>query len=483
MSATTRLAQQPIPGLTPIPFIGPRIAMIRFFSNPIGILQTLHKEHGTVASLNRGDLSFVCAFGPEHNQQLLSNARAFHHFAELPIPLPQDSAAKRFNTNLTAMNGDLHRQQRRLMMPAFHKKTVDSYRDDMVAVAEQHLAQWEINGRLDLKQAMVDLTLDIMMRSLFGLETNNKSGSLGNLAMEFLTRITSMGVMAFPVNLPGTPYNRFLAFCDEMEQAFLKIIRERRAMTEHPRDVLSILIETNDEDGTKLTDEELVGQTGLLFVAGHETTAFTLIWTILMLMQHPRVYADLVDELDGVLPATGTTSRFPTVAELHQLPLLDAVLKESMRLIPATPFLFVRRSVDPFKLGQYDFPADAKVVVSPLITHHMPELYPDPERFKPERWFHIKPTAFEYLPFGAGPRMCLGASFATLEAKLVLAAIVQRFRLTLSSDMQIDHQVQGITLGPKQAIPIQIHRQDRGFGQPKQVTGSVHQLVDLGSSG
>lgn len=479
MSSTLTQKQMSIPGLTPIPFIGSKLAMIRFFSNPIGILQTLYKEHGDIASLNRGDLSFVCAFGPEHNQQLLSNARAFHNFAELPVPLPQDSAALRFNTNLTAMNGNLHRQQRRLMMPAFHKKTVDSYRDDMVAVAEHHFQRWPINGRFDLKQAMVDLTLDVMMKSLFGLEIDGSGSSLGYLAMEFLTRITSMGVMAFPVNLPGTPFNRFLTFCEEMEQEFLNIIRERRSATERPRDVLSILIDTHDEDGAKLTDAELVGQTGLLFVAGHETTAFTLIWTLFLLMQHPRVYANLLDELEGVLSATGTTAPYPTIAELNNLPLLDAVLKESMRLIPATPFLFVRRGLEPFQLGAYHFPADAKVIVSPLITHHMPELYPEPERFKPERWFSIKPTAFEYLPFGAGPRMCIGAGFATLEAKLVLSAIVQRFRLTLAEDMQLDHKVQGITLGPKQAIPVQVAPQDRRFGQPKQVTGSIHELVTL----
>ncbi|MEM7112114.1 MAG: cytochrome P450 [Chloroflexota bacterium] len=474
MSSTVTQQQPSIPGLAPIPFIGSKLAMIRFFSDPIGILQTLHKEHGDIASLNRGDLSFVCAFGPEHNQQLLSNARAFHNFAELPVPLPQDSAALRFNTNLTAMNGKLHRQQRRLMMPAFHKKTVDSYRDDMVAVAEHHFAKWPINGRFDLKQALIDLTLDVMMKSLFGLEIDGNGSSLGHLAMEFLTRITSMGVMAFPVNLPGTPFNRFLTFCEEMEQEFLKIIRERRAMKERPRDVLSILIDTHDEDGANLTDEELVGQTGLLFVAGHETTAFTLIWTLFLLMQHPRVYANLLDELEGKVQG-----RYPTIAELNDLPLLDAVLKESMRLIPATPFLFVRRGTEPFQLGSYQFPADAKVIVSPLVTHHMPELYPEPERFKPERWFSIKPTAFEYLPFGAGPRMCIGAGFATLEAKLVLSAVVQRFRLTLADNLQVDHKVQGITLGPKQAIPTHIFPQDRQFGPPKRVTGTVHELVTL----
>jgi len=407
MSSATASAYPPIPGLTPIPVLGPRLSMIRFFSNPIGILHTLYREYGSIASLSRGDLSFVCAFGPEYNQQILSNAKAFYNFAELPLPLPADSAAARFNSNLTAMNGEAHRRQRRLMMPAFHKKTVDSYRDDMVTVAERHLNTWPKNGSLDMRQAMVDLTLEVMMHSLFGLELGTKAAVLGQMTMEFLTRITSLEVMALPINLPGTPYRRFLKFCEGMEEQFLKMIQERRTMKERPRDALSLLIESHDEDGSSLTDNELMAQTGLLFVAGHETTAFTLLWTLFLLSQHPKVCADLLDELSRQL-----NGRAPTVAELDDLPFLDAVVKESMRLIPTTPFLFVRRGVDPFQLGPYEFPPDAKIVLSPLITHHMSDLYPEPECFKPERWFHLKPSAFEYLPFGAGPRMCLGAGFA-----------------------------------------------------------------------
>ena len=474
MSSHTASVKSNIPGLTPIPFVGSQLALVRFFSNPIGILQKLHREHGDLAALNRGDLSFVCAFGPDYNKQLLSNARGFHNFAELPFDLPQDSAARRFNVNLTAMNGDVHRQQRRLMMPAFHKKTVNSYRDDMAVVIEQHMVKWSQNGRLDLKQAMAELTLDVMMRSLFGLDIGNRSSSLGHMAMDFLSQATSMAVMGFPVNLPGTPYRRFLNFCEEMEQAFLLLIRERRAMTKRPTDVLSILIDSHDENGATLSDEELVGQTGLLFVAGHETTAFTLMWTVLLLMQHPQIYADLLDELDGML-----NGRLPTLTELDDLPLLDAVLKESMRLIPVTPFLFTRRGTEPFQLGSYQFPTDAKVILSPLVTHHMPELYPDPERFNPERWFGIKPSIFEYLPFGAGSRMCIGMGFAILEAKLALSAIVQRFRLTLPEGVQVDHKTHGITLGPKQAIPVHLHPQDRRFGAPQLVKGSVHDLVSL----
>lgn len=463
-----------MPGLSPIPVLGPRLSMIRFFSNPIRILHTLHREYGDIASLSRGDLSFVCAFGPEYNQQILSNAKAFYNFAELPLPLPADSAAARFNSNLTAMNGETHRRQRRLMMPAFHKKTVDNYRDDMVAVAERHLNRWPSNGSLDMRQAMVDLTLDVMMHSLFGLELGTKAAVLGQITMEFLTRITSLPVMAFPVNLPGTPYRRFLKFCEGMEAEFLRMIQERRAMKERPRDALSLLIESHDEDGSMLTDEELMAQTGLLFVAGHETTAFTLVWTLFLLSQHPQVCADLLDELSNQL-----NGRAPTVAELDALPLLDAVVKESMRLIPTTPFLFVRRGVEPFQLGSYDFPPDAKIVLSPLITHHMSDLYPEPEQFKPARWFNLKPSAFEYLPFGAGPRMCLGAGFAALETRLVLAMIVQRFRFAVVPDSRIDHKVQGIVLGPKHPLPMHIVPQDRQFSPPAPVQGTIHELVKL----
>ena len=404
----------------------------------------------------RGIPLWFVLLGPKYNQQILADAKQFYNFAELPFKVPSDSSVGRFNINLTFMNGKQHRQQRRLMMPAFHKIATQTYRDAMVEVAEQHLAKWSAGGPVDMNLEMVELTLLVMMRCLFGLDVEEEAASLGHMGMEFLQRVTSPGVMIFPVALPGTPYSSFLKFCERMEARFLDIIQQRRAMKERPQDVLSILIDSYDEDGTSLSDAELIGQTGLIFVAGHETTAFTLSWTLFLLSQHPQVYANLLDELEAKLHGEA-----PTVAQLDDLPYLDYVIKESMRLLPPTPFMFIRYGLTDFELGPYHLPAGSKVILSPLITHRMPDIFAKPTRFQPERWQGFKPSIFEYLPFGAGPRMCLGAGFASLEVRLVLAMIVQRFRLTLEKDAHIAYKTQGITMGPKFGLPMYIAKQDR----------------------
>ena len=463
-----------LPGLAPIPVLGSRASMIRLFSDPVGVMQKLYREYGDIGAISRGDPSLVVAFGPRYNQQLLPQAKLYPNFAELPMKIPLDSAVAHFNTNLTAMNGDIHKQQRRLMMPAFHKKIINNYRDAMVDVVETYLSRWPQQGKLDLSYEMAEMTLSVMMRCLFGLELGDDADKLGRLSMRFLQQITSPTVMMFPVDLPFTPYGRFLRFSERMEESFLELIHERRTKPQQTSDALSILINTHDEDGTKLTDEELIGQTGLLFIAGHETTSYALMWTLFLLAQHPNVYADLVDELDNKL-----VGRAPTIAELSELPLLDHVIKESMRLIPPTPMLFIRQGSESFQLGPYDMPAGSKVVLSPLITHHMPELYDEPEKFKPERWQSLKPSPFEYLPFGAGPRMCLGAGFAELEIRIALPLIVQRFRLQMLENTKLDYQVRGITLGAKNALPMQIFAQDRNWQKPPPVHGKIHDLVDL----
>ena len=463
-----------LPGLSPVPVVGSRMSIIRLFSNPVGIMQKLYRECGEIGAISRGDPSLVLAFGPEYNQQLLPQAKLYPNFVEFPVKIPPNSALEHFSSNLTSMNGDVHRQQRRLMMPAFHKKVVQNYRDAMVGVVEDYLMRWPKQGTLDMSYEMTELTLAVMMRCLFGLELGGDADKLGRMSMHFLQQVSSPAVMMFPVNLPFTPYGRFLRFSEEMEKSFLEIIRERRAKPEEADDVLSILINTHDEDGASLTDKELIGQTGLLFVAGHETTSYAMMWTLFLLAQHPQIYADLLDELDSKLGG-----RAPTIEELQDLPLMESVIKESMRLIPPTPMLFVREGSENFQLGPYEMPARSKVVLSPLITHHMPELYDEPEKFKPERWQSIKPSAFEYLPFGAGPRMCLGAGFAELEIRIALPLIVQRFRLQLPENTKLDYEGRGITLGSKNALPMQIFPQDRNWQKPSSVHGNIHDLVDL----
>ncbi len=170
-----------IPGLKPIPIIKGRANLMRFFADPVGVMQRIYQQHGRIGAVTAGDPSLVCAFGSDYNKQFFSDARTYYNFAELPMSLPKGSAADRFQINLTAMNGEEHRRHRRLMMPAFHKKAINGYRDAMVDVIDTVIGQWQ--GQIDLKDEMIKLSMLVMMRCMFGLEAGDEALKLGRMSI------------------------------------------------------------------------------------------------------------------------------------------------------------------------------------------------------------------------------------------------------------------------------------------------------------
>ncbi len=216
-----------------------------------------------------------------------------------------------------------------------------------------------------------------------------------------------------------------------------------------------------------LSDEELIGHAFTLFVAGHETTSNALAATVLLLEQHPAVLADLLDELDGTLHGAA-----PTVAHVGTLPLLEGVIKESLRLLPPA-IIGIRIAAQPTQLSGYAVPKGANVVYSEFVTQRMPELYAEPDRFKPARWATLDPSPYEYLPFAAGPHMCIGWAFAMQELRVVLAMLLQRYRLALVPGTRVDLTVR---MQPKHGLPMHVHAQDRQFGATP-VHGTIRNLI------
>jgi cytochrome P450 len=372
------------------------------------------------------------------------------------------------------MNGPRHKQQRRLMMPAFHKQRIEAYRDDIVAMAEQHLAAWQFGQQLQMLAEMRQLTLNIAVKTLIGLDPNQGGGYLSRQLERWQQLLFSTLTILLPVNLPGLPYHALLKGAEALVAEIQQIIARKRASGIDDGDVLSMLLRAHDEeDGSCLSDEELIGQTITLFIAGHETTASALTWTLFLLAQHPQVLDALLAELDGKL-----AGRPLAMDQINDLPLLEGVIKESMRLLP--PFIWqMRFSQAPCELGPYALPQGAAVIVSSIVTHHRPDLYPQPDKFWPERWLSINPSAYEYFPFSAGPRMCLGATFAMLELKIVLAIILQRYRLSLPPQITLDRT--GLIFSvPKGGLPMQVNPPDRHFVK-SEVRGNIRTLVDLHS--
>jgi cytochrome P450 len=233
--------------------------------------------------------------------------------------------------------------------------------------------------------------------------------------------------------------------------------------------MLSMLIAARDEEGRPLDEDELVGHTGVIFAAGHETSTNALAWTLLLLSQHPGVLRDLDDELASLGGGA------PGVDDLANLTLLDGVVKESMRLLPPVP-LHPRIVALDSELGGHTLPAGSELFLSIFHMHHDPDIFPDPEVFRPRRWETCKPTVYEYNPFSAGPRMCIGAAFATMEIKIVLAVLLSRYRLELPAKSRVDPRV-AITMAPAGGLRMTVRPRGGVPARPEPFEGGVRKLV------
>jgi cytochrome P450 len=479
-----------IPGPPPMPVLGWRGSLLQMLNDPIRHMVDARRRYGEVVAVVRGGNpamftaiddcpGSVWVFGAELNQQLLSDTDAFHMKPVVgrlyPTGTfgPRKATLARLGSGLFGVNGEEHRQQRRLIMPAFHKKRIEAYRDDMVAITQRALDRWQAGERIDVAREMMELTLLVAGKTLFGLDFSRDASNIGRRAQRWLKLLLNPAVVMAQVDLPGFPYHRALSLGMQIERDIRNTITLKQARGVDEGDVLSMLIRARDEEGVSLSEDEVVGHANIFFMAGHETSSNALTWTLFLLAQHPQVMRDVYDELDGVLHGDP-----PAVEQLDQLALLDRVIKESMRLLPPVT-MSGRLLSEPVQVGPYELPVHTEVGFSHYVTHHDPETYSEPEKFNPDRWLHINPSAYEYMPFSAGKRMCIGAGFAMMEIKIVLATLLQRYRLQLQPNARIDRFV-GITMSPKKGMPMLVHPQDRRFAHSRaEVRGNVREMVEL----
>jgi cytochrome P450 len=457
-----------IPGPGRSRLLGARANVFRFFSDPVAYMRTLHRQYGEIAAVVAGTKGAVFAFGPRYNEQVLGNPNTFLSTG-ITMSGPPDSAHRRVGFGLLSMNGAPHRHARKLVMPAFHGRSIEACRELITWLVDNMLKGWKPGARKNIVPDLKKFTLKVATHVLFDLDTQSQVAGLGRLIEQWISMDRSRRVRLFRNDFPGTPYRRMLNHADRLESELLNLIHYKRA---HPGpDVLSLLIASRDEQGETMTDAELVGQANILFGAAYETTHNALCWTLFLLATHPDVAHQLLDELEGTLHGDA-----PNFEQLGQLGFLDNVIRESLRILPPVT-MTSRQSNDAFELGPYHLPRGTNVAVSHYITHHLPELYTEPERFMPGRWSSLERSSYEYLPFGAGPRMCLGASFAKMTLKIAVAMIHPRFRLELGNGIRIDRQV-AVTLSPKYGLPATLRKQDRGF-RPARVRGNINECVQL----
>ncbi|ACK65934.1 cytochrome P450 [Rippkaea orientalis PCC 8801] len=491
MIALTQKPEWTIPGPSTLPLIGRSLNVIRFGKDCIGLSNELFNTYGKVVSLaasggtnlysaDNNCPGTILAYGPEIVRQVTTQHNIYH---KRPLSgtlyrhkddSPRTEPLKNYGVGLFGVNGEEHLQQRKLMMPAFHKTQVESYRDEMVAMTQLEIDQLAINQPCEISQLMQRLTLRIATKTLFGEDINSVDSTAGELLQQVLNCQRSSSIMLFPFDIPGLIFHRYLNLLAQYEAKIKKIIDDKRAKGANDNDVLSMLIQAREEEsGHPLSEAELIAHTGVIFLAGHETTANALTWTMFLLSQHPQILGDLVNELESVLQGEP-----PTLEQLPQLPLLDRVIKESMRILTSVPWNG-RVTSETTELDGYVLPKGTEVLVSIYHTHHMSEIYPDPEAFKPERWETITPSIYEYNPFSAGPRLCIGATFAMMELKIVLGMLLQRFRWQYIGGQQID-RAGVISLKPKYGLSMRVCPQDHEFNQGVgEVQGNIRETVKL----
>jgi cytochrome P450 len=481
MSAVVDPSIQPSPVETARP-VGTlpisRIDFAEFSRDLLGNFRRLHQTHGPIAAIEEAGQRVVFLFSPEYNQQVLSDTERFHA-RFFTIRGPRRSAQRRCTSGLLAMNGDQHRRNRRIVKEPFGLRAISNYGGMISRLTDELLATWRPGDVRDIAEEMRQYMLRVTSTVLFGMDDPEAAIRLGDMIARWVALNHEVGVGALVPNERFTEgYEQLLSFADELEAEVMGMIRRRRESRVQGNDVLSILVRSNDEEGG-LTDEELVGQAAVLFGAAHMTTAHSLTWTLLLLAQHPSIMGQLWHELNDSNGAAGPSKPQAdgSLPKGDDLSLLDRVIKESMRLLPASAYS-QRINTVAVQLGPLELPRGTGIVFTPIITHHLPDLYREPEKFIPDRWHTLRPSPYAYHPFGAGPRLCIGAPLATAVIRIALQRILTTFRLSAVPGSDVSAHIESTMLFPTHGVPMQIHAADGQFVSCP-LTGNIHDLVDF----
>lgn len=433
------------PGPKGLPFFG---NALEFRRDPLGFFTQIERTYGAIATVSIRNFKMVLATRASSVRRILiENAHNFtnRQAYEGLVPL--------LGEGLLTIDGNFHTQQRRLVMPAFHRQRIESYEELMVNNTIQLMDTWHPGQQLDIAKQMQWLTLKIVAKALFDVNLQEESSRLGKAFIdtaEYLNRARNDSIRTLPINLPFTSYGHFVRAKAILDDTVYKIIRTHKQKDVDHGDMLSMLFQAQDADGKKLSETQIHDETMTFLAAGHATTANALSWTFYLLAEHPRVRQNLLEEIWDTIG-----DRPITTLDLDNMPYLEMVVKESMRLYPPA-WALMRRATNDFELEDYHFPAGTFVALSPYITHRLPDYWSEPEQFWPERFGpeHKEPReAFAYFPFGAGPRTCIGMPFAMMEARIILATIMQKFTPVLAPGARIVPQPL-ITLRPRYGLPM-----------------------------
>jgi cytochrome P450 len=439
---------------------GPRAPAVaqtlRYLSDPLGLMQSCTARYGdvfTIALAGIGDLVLVSS--PEHVKTLLT--------APPDVLYAGEATHKVFGPicgehTAFVLDGAEHLERRRLLLPAFHGDRVHAYGATMRTTTERVIARWRPGRPFPLLRQMHDITLQVILGSVFGVEELAADAPMARVLADLAEEAMASPLLVFRALRwdlgPTSPWGRVL---DAIARADALIFAEiaRRRQRARGDDILSLLLALRDEHGRALDDVEIRDELVATLLAGHETTGTALTWALESILSRPAVLSRLLAEIRALgLDRVGVV---PAPAELAQLPYLDAVIRETLRLRPIMAVGGTRILKAPFAIGGYTLPAGTYLASCVPELHRRAELYPDPDAFVPERFLERKPGPYEFSPFGGGVRRCLGMAFALYELKVVLITVLTRARLELACD-NVRARARGFFLAPEAGLPVSLVR-------------------------
>jgi cytochrome P450 len=421
--------------LPPGPSYPSLIQGIGFWTRPLAYLEKLRSQYGKRFTL-RFPFSppFVFITEPDQIKQVFTAPPDVLHPGEGARVLRPIVGSN----SVILLDGDAHMSQRKLMLPAFHGERMERLTDLIAEVTEREVEGWGAEPELELHPRMQALTLEIILRAVFGLDPGERldavRGRLGALLAFGDHPLTLFGPPGEGSEAFFSKFGPLKGFFDrrnEVDELLFELIDERRAEGADRDDVLSILLEARHEDGSPMSNQELRDELMTLLVAGHETTATTLAWAFERLVREPAVLARLTEEVDA-----GDDSY------------VTATIQETQRRRPVLPNAAPRLTMKPIEVGGWSYESGVCLVANSYLLHHDPDVYPDPYAFRPERFLDDPPGTYTWIPFGGGRRRCLGASFAMMEMKVVMPAVLRAYELSPTTGRPEHTRRRNITIRP-----------------------------------
>lgn len=356
--------------------------------------------------------------------------------------------------SLLLLDGDRHKRERKLLMPPFHGARMRLYGEMMWKIADRSIDTWPMDAAIPIHPHFKDITLEIILRVVFGVEDGARLARLRTLIRDALRILDGSNPLR---NI--WIFRRFARLRSDIRNQLHEEVTRRRAMPSNAAtDVMSLLVDARDEDGQCMTEEEIRDEMITLLVAGHESTAALLAWIIHRLLEYPDVLATAQAEVESVV-GKGPDSPAPTAGQVASLSYLDAIIKETARLNPVVSVL-VRQLRTDMRIGNTSLPAGCIATPCIFLTHRRPDLWDEPEVFDPARFLRARPDPYTFFPFGGGIRHCVGAAFATYEMKIILARVLSRFDLRRSPGRPVRNVRRGLLHCPSEDLRVIVQRTD-----------------------